>query len=184
MQSNPETLFVTCGAWHLPHTAYAFEQRGALSELWTSDRCRTPIPPAKAKRSWPFHVAMKPFYHLASQIWVERIFYSLFPLWKHWVMTRKWPDCRVVHAIMGYATEPFARAKETGALKVLDCQNSHPVSYYGYWQRECDIWCPGERVPIPQWMFTRMNQELENADLILCPSDFCLLYTSPSPRDS
>jgi glycosyltransferase involved in cell wall biosynthesis len=39
-------------------------------------------------------------------------------------------------------------------------------------QRECDIWCPGEKVPIPRWMFARMNRELERADLILCPSIF------------
>jgi glycosyltransferase involved in cell wall biosynthesis len=39
-------------------------------------------------------------------------------------------------------------------------------------QQECDIWCPGEKVPIPHWMFARMNPELERADLVLCPSIF------------
>jgi glycosyltransferase involved in cell wall biosynthesis len=39
-------------------------------------------------------------------------------------------------------------------------------------QRECDIWCPGEKAPIPRWMFARMNRELERADLVLCPSTF------------
>jgi len=73
---------------------------------------------------------------------------------------------------MGFATEPFDRAEKTGALKVLDCPNSHPTSYYGYWQRECDLWCPGEKVPVPRWMFARMNRELERADVILCPSLF------------
>ena len=73
---------------------------------------------------------------------------------------------------MGYATEPFDVADRTGALKVIDCPNSHPTSYFGFWQRECDLWCPGEKVPIPQWMFARMNRELERADLILCPSVF------------
>ena len=73
---------------------------------------------------------------------------------------------------MGFATETFEFAEQVGALKVLDCPNSHPTSYYGYWQRECDVWCPGEKVPIPQWMFSRMNRELERADVVLCPSDF------------
>ena len=73
---------------------------------------------------------------------------------------------------MGYATEPFDMAEKIGALKVIDCQNSHPTSYYGYMQRECDIWCPGEKVPIPRWMFARMNRELERADVVLCPSHF------------
>ncbi len=73
---------------------------------------------------------------------------------------------------MGYASEVFTAAERQGAFKVLDCQNSHPTSYLGYWQRECDVWCPGHRVPIPRWMFARMNRELERADLVLCPSDF------------
>jgi glycosyltransferase involved in cell wall biosynthesis len=73
---------------------------------------------------------------------------------------------------MGYATEAFEKAEQLGALKVIDCPNSHPTSYFGYWQRECDIWCPGEKVPIPRWMFARMNRELRQADMILCPSTF------------
>jgi glycosyltransferase involved in cell wall biosynthesis len=74
--------------------------------------------------------------------------------------------------MMGYATEPFDVADRTGALKIVDCPNSHPTSYYGYMQRECDLWCPGEKVPIPRWMFARMNRELEAADVVVCPSSF------------
>jgi glycosyltransferase involved in cell wall biosynthesis len=74
---------------------------------------------------------------------------------------------------MGWATEAFDHADASGALKVVDCQNSHPTTFYGYWQRECDLWCPGESVPIPQWMFGRMNRELERADLVIAPSKFC-----------
>jgi glycosyltransferase involved in cell wall biosynthesis len=73
---------------------------------------------------------------------------------------------------MGYATEPFDAAERIGALKVVDCQNSHPASYYGHWQRECDRWCPGHKVPIPPWMFARIERELARADVILCPSTF------------
>jgi glycosyltransferase involved in cell wall biosynthesis len=114
---------------------------------------------------------MYPFYRVVSQIWIERTFYSLFPIWRLWFQRQNWPDCNVVHAIMGYGTEPFARAGKN-TLKVLDCQNSHPTSYYGFWQRECDLWCPGEKVPIPQWMFSRMNREVQRADVLLCPSEF------------
>src|SRR5206468_588659 len=32
---------------------------------------------------------------------------------------------------------------------------------------------PGEKVPIPQRMFARMNRELERADLIIVQSRFC-----------
>lgn len=82
------------------------------------------------------------------------------------------PEFDVAHAIMGFAGELFDAAEQRRALKVVDCPNSHPTTYYGYWQRECDLWCPGERVPIPRWMFARMNRELERADLIIVQSDF------------
>jgi glycosyltransferase involved in cell wall biosynthesis len=167
-----QVLLATCGAWHLPCTARAFQNRNALAGLWVSTKNQSGISPEKFRRSWLFHLAMKPFYHLAPQIWTEKAFYALFPLWKNWIHRQTFTDYNVVHAIMGYGTEPFDAADKTGAIKVIDCPNSHPTSYYGYWQRECDLWCPGEKVPIPQWMFTRMNRELERADLILCPSDF------------
>jgi glycosyltransferase involved in cell wall biosynthesis len=114
---------------------------------------------------------MKPFYHLAPQIWQEKAVYAFLPLWRHWVKSQPLPDCQVVQAIMGFATELFNKCSKN-VLKVVDCPNSHPVSYYGFWQRECDLWCPGEKVPIPQKMFARMNRELQRADLVLCPSSF------------
>ena len=167
-----QVLLATCGGWYLPNTALAFESRGALAGLWVSDKISALLPDSKYRRCWPFHLAMKPFYHAASQILIEKMFYKLFPFWKHWIKLQSWPECNVVQAIMGYATEPFDHAEKVGALKVVDCPNSHPTSYYGYWQRECDLWCPGEKVPIPQWMFARMNRELERADIVLCPSLF------------
>jgi glycosyltransferase involved in cell wall biosynthesis len=115
---------------------------------------------------------MKPFYHMAPQIWTERAFYAFFPLWRAWLNRQPWPDCNVVQAIMGYGTEPFDRADRTGAFKVISCQNSHPITYYGIPQSEYDVWCPGARVCIPQWMFARMNRELQRADIVLCPSTF------------
>ncbi|MEO6181775.1 MAG: glycosyltransferase family 4 protein [Verrucomicrobiota bacterium] len=171
-QNSLQVLIMTCGSWHLPHTAKAFLQRHALAELWVTNKNSTELPPEKFRRCWPFHLAMKPFFHCTSQIWIERAFYALFPIWKAWLKAQRFPKCNVIHAMIGYATEPFDVAEKTGALKVVDCPNSHPVSYYGYWQRECDLWCPGEKVPIPQWMFARMNRELARADLILCPSNF------------
>jgi glycosyltransferase involved in cell wall biosynthesis len=172
MNTIPHILLATPGAWYLPQTAKAFQQRGTLAGLWISAKNSTGISPDKFRRCWPFHLALKPFFHCAPQIWEEKAFYKFFPLWRVWLRRQTFPDCEVVQSTMGFATEPFDRAEKTGALKVVDCQNSHPTSFYGYWQRECDLWCPGEKVPIPQWMFARMNRELERADVILCPSTF------------
>ena len=171
--SDPLILILSCGSWHLPQTAKAFSERGALAGLWITLGNHAGIPRDKYRRAWPFQAAMLPLYLCAPQIWSERAFYVLLPLWKAWLARQKFPPCNVVHAIMGYGTEPFDRAEKIGALKVLDCPNSHPVTYRGFWQRECDLWCPGEKVPIPQWMFARMNRELERADIILVQSEFC-----------
>ena len=172
MFSPVKALLATCGSWHLGQTAKAFEKRAALASLWTSDKNAVAIPTSEYRRCWPFHLAMKPFYHFPSQILREKMFYAFLPFWRAWVKSQPLPSCNVVQAIMGYGTELFDKCGDD-VLKVVDCPNSHPTSYYGYWQRECDLWCPGEKVPIPQWMFARMNRELERADCVLVQSDFC-----------
>jgi glycosyltransferase involved in cell wall biosynthesis len=167
-----QVWLVSCGAWHLPHTAKGLAAREALAGLWISLKNSTDVPAEKFKRCHLFHLAMKPFYHCASSDWTEKAFYRLFPLWRTWFKQQRPPEASVVQAIMGYATEPFVHAEATGALKVVDCPNSYPVTYHTYWQRECDQWCPGEKMPIPRWMLARMRRELEQADMILCPSIF------------
>lgn len=173
MSTAPNVLLATCGGWWLPHPAKAFENRGALAGLWISDKNRTSVSADLFRRCWPFHLGMKPFYHFAPQILTEKMFYAFFPLWRAWVKSQSIPPCNVVQTIIGYGTELFDRKELRGAIKVVDCPNSHPLTYYGFWQRECDLWCPGERVPIPQWMFARMNRELERADCIIVQSSFC-----------
>src|SRR2546430_9422573 len=171
--TDPSVLLLSCGSWHLPQTAKAFSERDALAGLWITLGNHAGIPDTKYRRAWPFQAAMFPLYFCVPQIWAERAFYAFLPLWKAWLAQQQFPSCNVVQATMGYGTEPFDRAERIGALKVLDCPNSHPVTYHGFWQRECDLWCPGEKVPIPQWMFARMNRELERADIIIVQSDFC-----------
>jgi glycosyltransferase involved in cell wall biosynthesis len=171
-----QVLVTTTRSWYLRHTAAAFSARRSLAGLWMADKNAAAVPPAEYRRCWPYHLAMKPFYHCAPQIWDERATYWFVGLYERWLQARLTsPNCpafQVAHGIMGFSTALFRQAARVGALKVLDCPNSHPTTYYGFWQRECDLWCPGERVPIPQFIFSRMNRELAGADLILCPSKF------------
>lgn len=171
-----QVLLATCTSWHLRQTARALHARNALAGLWISDKNSTGIPEGLYRRCWPYHLAMKPFYHCTPQIWWERALYALMPFWKIWLRRelgpRRRPPFDIVQAIMGFGTELFDAADQLGALKVVDCACSHPTTFFGFWQRECDLWCPGERVPVPRWMFARMNRELERADVVLCPSVF------------
>jgi len=172
-----QVLVTTTRNWHLEQTARAFAQQGALAGFWMADKNSLEIAANQYRRCWPYHLAMKWFYHCAPQVWDERATYWFAGLYEWWLRGRlRSPDCPkfdVAHGLMGFASALFARAQETGALKVLDCPNSHPTTYHGFWQRECDLWCPGEKVPIPRWMFGRMNRELEQADLIIVQSRFC-----------
>ncbi len=175
MKPTLPRVLVAAPGWHIHRTAEGLEKRGALAGLWLVGRRKriTSVPPERVRCCLVFHLAMMPFYFYTPQIWSERMFYAFLPIWKAWFRAQSLPACNVVHAIVGFATEPFDRAEQIGALKVIDCPNSHPVTYYGFWQRECDLWCPGEKVPIPRWMFARMNRELERADLIIVQSKFC-----------
>ena len=172
MSSPVKVLLASCGSWHLRQTAKALDSRTALAGLWISDKNVTAIPASLYRRCWPFHLAMKTFYHFPNQILREKIFYAFSPIWRAWLRYQSAPSCNVVQAVMGYGTELFDKCGDD-VLKVIDCPNSHPTSLFGYWQRECDLWCPGEKVPIPQWMFARMNRELERADCIIVQSSFC-----------
>jgi len=165
-------LLISSGAWHLPRTARAFFEKNVLAGLWLSDKNSTHLPPRFYRRCWSFHLMMKLFYHWAPQIWVEKLLYVFFPLWRFWLCSQQWPQVEVIQTMLGYGTEAFDHAEKIGALKVADCPNSHPRTYQAYWQNECDEWCPGEKIPVPQWMLERMKNELDRADVVLCPSLF------------
>jgi len=79
-----------------------------------ADKNATGLPPAQYRRCWPYHLAMKPFYHLTPQIWNERATYWLVPLYERWLRRRlRSPLCPkfdVAQGLMGFATELFARA--------------------------------------------------------------------------
>ena len=167
-----QVLLAACGAAHLPNIARALQSRNALAGLWVTVKNRYGIAPDKYRRAWIFHLAMRPFYPLVSAGTSERIHHAFFPLWRFWFRRQESPPFDVVHAILGYGTEPFDLAEKTGALKVIDASSSHPTSSFGFWQRECDLWCPGARPGVPRWLFARANRELERADVILCPSVF------------
>lgn len=170
---NPvQVLLASTGTWHMEKTANAFATRGSLAELWLANKNTAGISADKYRRCWPFHLAAKPFYELMPKHYWEHAFYALVPIWSRWVRSQPLPNCNVVQAIMGFGTEIFDRVEKTGTLKVVECPNSHPTSYFGFWQRECDLWYPGAKVIVPRRMYARMNRELERADLIVVESKF------------
>ncbi|MEI8290499.1 MAG: glycosyltransferase family 4 protein [Verrucomicrobiota bacterium] len=165
-------LLTALGAMHLRQIARPLQDREALAGLWICDKNSTGIAPEKYRRCWPYHLAMKPFYHLFPVGTREQMAVNLFPVWAAWVRRQTPPDFDVAYACMGQGAELFNMAERTGALKVVDASSSHPTSFYGFWQRECDLWNPGSKVALPRWLFRRCNQDLERADIILCPSKF------------
>ena len=166
-------ILATTRSWYLGHTSVALHKRNALSSFLMADKKPRQLPPQFYKRCWPYHLAMKFFYHFTSQVLEEKATYFFSYLYDSWLKKElRSQSYDVIQAIMGFGIQGFCHPSSKNALKVVDCPNTHPVTYRGFWQRECDLWCPGENVPIPGRFFRRMIQELEMADLILCPSVF------------
>ena len=107
----------TCGKWHLPHTAAALHQRGSLAGLWISDNARVPLPREKVHRAWRFHLAMKPFYHLAPQLTTEKAILPSFPALAPLDRSPKMAQAEVVHAIIGYCQRTFRPCGTDGGVE-------------------------------------------------------------------
>ena len=165
-------LYASCGGTWVHLAATEMLRLGQQASLYTATRNFTDLPPLSYRRSWPFSIACQPFLRFAKGRFAEKGFHTMLPIWRVWLKHQNLPKVDVVHSVMGFTAEPFDHAEKTGALKVLDASNSHPTSFYGFWQRELDIWNPGARVGVPRAAFASMNRELERADVIVCASTY------------
>ena len=139
-------ILTTTRAWYFGNTSLAFQKRGVLSALLMADKRPRLLPPFFYRRCWPYHVAMKFFYHFSPQIFEEKATYFFSFLYDSWLKKALHNHSYdVIQSIMGFAISGFHHPSSKNALKVVDCPNSHPVTYYGFWQRECDLWCPGKK---------------------------------------
>lgn len=172
---HPHVVFGGMDKWYMNHTARGMHTLGALDGLWVSNRNTFGIDPAKFKRVWPYHLAQKPYYHLGKSDLEERMRWVNLPFYDAWIRLRNLPaTTNVVHGPMGSCKALFALANRSGRkiLKVYDSPNSHPHSLKRIWQGECDRFRPGYRIPLPDWAFARMVEEINAADIVLCPSIF------------
>jgi glycosyltransferase involved in cell wall biosynthesis len=170
-----KSLFAGMGSWYLNHTAREFHAMGSLGGYWVGNANRPGIHPNHYRRIWWYHLAQKPFYHLPFIDLEERMRWHNLPLYDAWMERQTLPEeVNIVQGPMGSCEALFKLADRSKqrVLKVFDAPNSHPTSQFGYWQRECDLYCPGYVVPVPQWVRSRIVREIESADLVLCPSDF------------
>jgi glycosyltransferase involved in cell wall biosynthesis len=168
-------LFAGMNSWYLDHTAREFQAMDALGGYWVGNANRSGIHTTLYKRIWWYHFAQKPFYHLPFTDLEERMRWHNLPLYDAWMSHQTLPEeVSIVQAPMGSCQALFKLAEKTGRkiLKVFDAPNSHPTSQFGYWQRECDLYCPGYIVPPTQRIRSRIVREIESADLVLCPSNF------------
>jgi glycosyltransferase involved in cell wall biosynthesis len=165
-------LYASCGSTWINHSAAEMLRLGQQAWLYTPSKNTTGLPATNYKRAWLFAAACQPFFRLAGGRFAEPGFHALYPLWQAWFRSQKLPECDVVHSVMASGSEPFRYAERIGALKVLDASNSHPTSFYGFWQRELDIWNPGETVGVPRRVMARCNREIERADVLICASTY------------
>ena len=163
-------------SWHMNKTASALEKLDALECMWTGNKNQG-ISPEKYKRIWPYHLAMKPFYHFSSPNLEEKMRWRFLWLYDAWVKRQSLPkDVNIVQCPMGSCTPIFDLAENSRRpiLKVFEAMNGHPTTQRGYWQREADIHYPGFVIPIREKTWGRMNREIHRADYILCPSTYVM----------
>jgi glycosyltransferase involved in cell wall biosynthesis len=189
MKDKPvNILFSGMTSWYINHTARESEKIGSLSGYWMGNKRPVGVPVEKYKRIWPYHLAQKAFYHLPFANLEEQMRWNNLPFYDAWIKHQTLPaSTNVVQAPMGSCEALFRLANQTSAniLKVFDAPNSHPTSHYGYWQRECDIYYPGYTVPTAHSVRSKINRELEMADMILCPSFFVrdTMVTNGIPKE-
>lgn len=171
----PQLLFAGMVPWYINHTAREAEKLGCLGGYWMGSACPPGVSRKFYKRIWHYYLAQKAFYHLPFIDLEERMRWHNLPFYDAWMARQTLPDgVNVVQGPMGSCEALFKLADRSGArvLKVYDAPNSHPTTQFGYWQRECDLYSPGFHIPVPQWVRSRINREIEAADVVLCPSFF------------
>jgi glycosyltransferase involved in cell wall biosynthesis len=174
-QPKPKSVIAGMASWYLGHTAREFEKLDALSGYWVSNSSHSGVSEQRYRRIWDYHLAQKLFYHLPFPNLEEQMRWINLPFYERWMARQRLPEgTNVVQGPMGSCEALFRLAEQSGrqVLKVFDAPNSHPTNLVGYWQRECDLYAPGYRVPMCLAARSRINRELEQADLILCPSNF------------
>lgn len=173
--TTPNLLTTGMNHWYINHTAREAEKFGCLGGYWMGSACPQGVSRKFYKRIWPYHLAQKAFYHLPFIDLEERMRWHNLPFYDAWMARQALPEgVNVVQAPMGSCEALFKLALKLGKpiLKVFDAPNSHPTTQFGYWQRECDLYSPGFYLPVPQWVRSRINREIEMADIVLCPSSF------------
>jgi glycosyltransferase involved in cell wall biosynthesis len=165
-------MLASAGGGWIHRAAAELLKLGHEPHLYSPNWNATKLPLANFHRGRPFNQACQPFYRFAGGRFAEKGYHLMFPVWQAWFKRQRHPQCDVIHAVMGSATEPFDVADRSGALKVLDASNSHPTSFFGFWQRELDIWNPAAKVGVPRRVFARANREIQRADVLLCASTY------------
>jgi len=167
---------ISCMAnWYLHHTAKGLQERGGLCGFWGSTGNHFGLDKGGFRRIWPYYLLMKPFFHLPFVYAEEIIRWKLLPAYDVWVRAQDLPeDCNVVMGPMGSCLSLFelADAAPHRVLKVFDAPNSHPKWLRPFWQGECDKYLPGYKIPMPDKAFERIAEEIDSADMVLCPSLF------------
>jgi glycosyltransferase involved in cell wall biosynthesis len=172
---RPRLLTAGMNSWHLNHTAREANREDCLGGYWVGNSNSNGVPSEKYKRIWPYHLAQKIFYHLPFTNLEEQMRWHNLPFYDAWIGRQTLPEgVNVVQAPMGSCEALFRLANQSGKkiLKVFDAPNSHPTTQFGYWQRECDLYSPGYKIPVAHWVRSKINREIEMADVVLCPSFF------------
>jgi glycosyltransferase involved in cell wall biosynthesis len=169
----PKIIVASFNSWHMDHSARSYQNQDYLVGFYCSIKNSKGLKEKLYHRCWPFHICMKPFYHLLSCLQWQQVQYHLFmPVFDNWLKWQKLNEFNIVQAITWGAKAPFDIAEKYGALKVLDASNSYPTIYDGIERREMALWSKSVRPSVPEHIIEQVVRDIERADVVLCPSKF------------
>jgi len=141
-----QDLLITGGAWHLRIRPRRSTPRLYGWSLCTEQKCHRRVTTSRFRRAGLSHMAMTPFIISLPRL-DEQGLCSVFPVWKAWLQSQRWPECNV---------RPFNHRICDGALSNIQtqlrsesprCPNSHP-SFYGFCSVKAIFGVREEKVPI------------------------------------
>lgn len=85
-------------------------------------------------------------------------------------LTKHLPECKIYHTWIGISPKAIKKAKENGAILVLEGANSHPQNFAEIMNKEYELFNASERLNLK-----KIKDEAgvyNQFDYIMCPSDF------------
>jgi len=148
------------------HAACGVYRAGLLARLFASSNAQRDVP-ASLIRHWG--IAGRGIKYLGAKDSTGLLYHIESTLFDLWTMTCL-PHCEIFHGWNGMCLYTLRRARQLGAITVVERASSHPHTQLQLLCEEYTRWSVPVRLPM--WNYRRSVQEIDEADYVTVPSIF------------